>query len=61
MSDKEDDRFSGMNTLPMFKKLDEKAGRVKLDERFHGLITDERFQVNSSLHIDVIPHLLCTC
>ena len=41
-----DERFSSALSAPIFKKFRKDKHKVKLDARFSGVLTDERFQLN---------------
>ena len=40
-----DERFSGMHSMPTFKRVKADKHKVALDDRFLGVLTDERFRV----------------
>ncbi len=40
-----DPRFSAMHTMPIFKKMNRDEHKVKLDDGFKSVLTDERFQI----------------
>ena len=46
----DDDRFSAAASAPIFKKIKKDKHRIKLDERFSSVLSDDRFQLNPGMY-----------
>lgn len=44
-----DERFAHLINNPRFKKLPQRQGKVKIDERFKGMFKDEKFKVKNTV------------
>jgi hypothetical protein len=48
----DDERFSSVLSAPLFKKMSAEKNKVVLDDRFKGVLTDERFRILPGGDID---------
>ncbi|CAK9294373.1 unnamed protein product [Gordionus sp. m RMFG-2023] len=44
-----DDRFSHIYNNPKFKRMSVKANKIKIDKRFKGMFTDEKFKIKGTM------------